>query len=65
MFDTSMPASADCVFAVAARLTGPALLGLAVVALEAWLRLPLRPLVDFYLPKLQAGVETWVRRLPF
>ena len=48
-----------------ARSVGAAALGLAVVALEAWLRVPVRPLLDGYLQEAQARVAAFVRHLSF
>ena len=46
----------DCTFVMGARIAGVALLGLAIVALEAWLRVPVRPLFDGYVQEAQARV---------
>jgi len=48
-----------------ARFALEALLGLAVVALEAWLRVPVRPLLDGAVQDAQARVAAFVRQLPF
>ena len=55
----------DCSLLIAARLAGAALLGLAIVALEAWLRVPVRPLFDGYMQDAQARVAALIRQLSF
>jgi len=55
----------DCSLILSARLAGAALLGLAVVALEAWLRVPVRPVLDGQLQQAQARVLAFVRNLSF
>ncbi len=61
MFDTATTVTTDCTV----RAAAVALLGLAVVALEAWLRVPVRPLFDGYLQEAQARVAAIVRQLSF
>jgi hypothetical protein len=68
MFDpvttvTAVPA--DCSLLLVARMVGIALAGLAIVALEAWLRVPLRPLIDGALQDLQERATAFVRQLSF
>ena len=65
MFNAVQSVPVDCNLVLVARLAGAALLGLAVVALEAWLRVPLRPLFDGYLQEAQARAAAFVRHLPF
>jgi hypothetical protein len=65
MFNPASSASVDCNLVLTARLAGGVVLGLAVVALEAWLRVPVRPLLDGYLQEAQARVGAFVRHLPF
>jgi len=55
----------DCTLLITTRLAGAALLGLAIVALEAWLRVPVRPLFDGYLQDAQRRVATVLAQLPF
>jgi hypothetical protein len=62
---TSASTVPDCSLILSARLAGGVLLGLAVVALEAWLRVPVRPLLDGQLQQAQARVLAFVRNLPF
>jgi len=57
--------SSDCQMLIGSRAIGAALLGLAVVALEAWLRVPVRPLFDGYLQEAQARASTFFRNLSF
>ena len=52
---TSIPV--DCSLLPVARLAG--------VALEAWLRMPVRPLLDGQLQQAQARVLAFVRHLSF
>ena len=65
MFNPIAPLPVDCNFVLAARVAGAALPGLAVVALEAWLRVPVRPLLDGYLQETQARVVALFRQLSF
>ena len=65
MFDPVSSVPVDCPLAPMARVAGAALFGLAVVGLEAWLRVPLRPLLDGHLRQLQARVLAFVRHLSF
>ena len=55
----------DCSLLPVARVAGAALLGLAIVALEAWLRVPVRPLLDGYMQDVQARAVAILRQLPF
>ncbi len=54
-----------CSLLIATRLAGAALLGLAIVALEAWLRVPVRPLFDGYVQDAQRRGASFVRHLSF
>jgi hypothetical protein len=65
MFDPVTAVPADCSLLLVARLAGVALAGLAIVALEAWLRVPVRPLMDGTLQDLQGRAAAFVRRLSF
>ncbi len=65
MFNPASSVPVDCDLVLMARLAGAALLGLAVVALEAWLRVPVRPLFDGYLQEAQARVGALLRHLSF
>jgi len=62
---TSASTVPDCSLILSARLAGGVLLGLAVVALEAWLRVPVRPLLDGQLQQAQARILAFVRNLSF
>lgn len=55
----------DCSLLIATRLAGAALVGLAIVALEAWLRVPVRPLFDGYVQDAQTRVASFIRQLSF
>ena len=50
---------------IGARAIGGVLLGLAVIGLEAWLRVPVRPLFDGYVQEAQARVSAFFRNLSF
>ncbi|HEX8603264.1 MAG TPA: hypothetical protein VF774_11510 [Pseudoduganella sp.] len=50
-------AEAHCSFAGWTRLTGLATLALAVVALEIWLRVPVRPVFDQLLARLRQSAS--------
>ena len=65
MFNPTTVVPADCNLVLAVRVAGAAALGLAVVALEAWLRVPVRPLLDGYLQEAQARVAALFRQLAF
>jgi len=65
MFNPATSVPVDCSLVLAARFAGVALLGLAIVALEAWLRVPVRPLFDGYLQEAQARTAVFFRHLPF
>jgi hypothetical protein len=65
MFNPITTIPVDCNLVLAARVAGAALLGLAVVALEAWLRVPVRPLLDVTLQEAQARVVALFRQLAF
>ena len=55
----------DCSLILSARLAGGVVLGPAIVALEAWLRVPVRPVLDGQLQQAQARVLAFVRNLSF
>ena len=55
----------DCSLLISMRLAGAALLGLAIVVLEAWLRVPVRPLFDGVVQDAQARVAVFIRQLSF
>ncbi len=63
MFDPATSVPVDCSLALAARVAGAALFGLAIVALEAWLRVPVRPLFDGYVQDVQSRAAAFVRHL--
>jgi len=63
MLDPAATAHVDCHLLPLARLAGAALLGLAIVALEAWLRVPLRPLFDGWLQETPARLARLLRTL--
>jgi len=65
MFHPVSSVPVDCSLLPVVRLAGVALAGLAVVALEAWLRVPVRPLFDGYVQELQARVAAFFRHLSF
>jgi hypothetical protein len=65
MFNPTTAVPVDCNLVLAARVAGAAALGLGVVALEAWLRVPVRPLLDGYLQEGQARVVALLRQLSF
>ena len=65
MFNPTASLPVDCNLVLAMRVAGAALLGLAVVVLEAWLRVPVRPLLDGYLQEAQARVVALFRQLSF
>jgi hypothetical protein len=65
MFNPAASVPVDCSLVLAARVAGVALMGLAIVALEAWLRVPVRPLFDGYVQEAQARVTAFVRHLSF
>ena len=65
MFHPVSSVPVDCSLLPVVRLAGIALAGLAVVALEAWLRVPVRPLFDGYVQELQARVAAFFRHLSF
>ena len=65
MFNPASTVPVDCSLLLAARVAGVALMGLAIVALEAWLRVPVRPLFEGYAQELQARAVAFVRHLPF
>jgi hypothetical protein len=64
MFDPATPVPVDCSLIPVARMAGVALAGLAIVALEAWLRVPVRPLFDGWLQDLQARAAAFIRHIP-
>jgi hypothetical protein len=65
MFNPVASVPVDCSLVLAARMAAVALLGLAIVALEAWLRVPVRPLFDGYLQEAQARAAAFFRHLSF
>ena len=65
MFDPATAVPVDCSLVLAARVAGVALLGLAIAALEAWLRAPVRPLFDGYLQQAHARAAAFFRHLSF
>ena len=65
MFNAVSSVPVDCNLVLVARALGAALLGLAVVALEAWLRFPVQPLFDGYFQTAQSRVAAVVRHLSF
>ena len=65
MFSSTASVPVDCSLVLATRVAGAALLGLAIVALEAWLRVPVRPLFDGYVQDAQARIAAFVRQLSF
>ncbi len=65
MFNPTTSLPVDCNLVLAAREAGVMLLGLAVVALEAWLRVPVRPLLDVTLQEAQARAVALLRQLSF
>ena len=65
MFDPVTAVPADCSLLLVARVAGLALAGLAIVALEAWLRVPVRPLIDGTLQDLQERATAFFRHLSF
>ena len=65
MFNAASSVPVDCSLVLATRVAGAAVLGLAIVALEAWLRVPVRPLFDGYVQDAQARIAAFVRQLSF
>jgi hypothetical protein len=65
MFNPVASVPVDCSLVLMARVAGMALLGLAIVALEAWLRVPVRPLFDGYVQEAQARAAAFFRHLSF
>ena len=65
MFNPTTAVPVDCNLVLAARVAGAAALGLGVVALEAWLRVPVRPLLDGHLREAQARVVAVFRQFAF
>ena len=65
MFDPATSVPVDCSLLPVARVAGVALAGLAVAVLEAWLRVPVRPLFDGYAQELHARVAAAFRHLSF
>jgi hypothetical protein len=65
MFNAVSSVPVDCNLILVARVLGATLVGLAVVALEAWLRVPVQPLLDGYLHMAQSRAAAVVRRLSF
>jgi hypothetical protein len=65
MFNPATPVPVDCSLLPVVRLAGVALAGMAIVALEAWLRVPVRPLLDGHLQDFQARAAAFFRHLSF
>jgi hypothetical protein len=65
MFNPAATIPVDCSLLPFARVAGVALTGLAIVALEAWLRVPVRPLFDGYVQELRARVAAVLRQFSF
>jgi len=65
MFNSVTSVPVDCSLIPVARTAGVALAGLAIVALEAWLRVPVRPLFDGWLQDFQARAAAFIRHLSF
>jgi len=65
MLTTATSVPVDCSLLAATRVAAVALSGLAIVALEAWLRVPVRPLLDGVVQDAQARVVAFFRQLPF
>jgi hypothetical protein len=65
MFVPATPVPVDCSLLPVARVAGVALVGLAIVALEAWLRVPVRPLFDGYMQDMQARATAFIRHFSF
>lgn len=65
MFSATASVPVDCSLVLATRMAGAAVLGLVIVALEAWLRVPVRPLFDGYFQDGQARIAAVVRQLSF
>ena len=65
MFNPAATVPVDCSLLPVARVAGVALVGLAIVALEAWLRVPVRPLFDGYVQDFQARAATFIRQFSF
>ena len=65
MFNPATTVPVDCSLLPVARVAGVALMGLAIVALEAWLRVPVRPLFDGYVQDFQARAAAFLRHLSF
>ncbi len=59
------PCRADCAAAAWASLFGAALFAAVVAALEAWLRFPVRSLLDDYLQDARSLVAAFARKSPF
>ena len=65
MFNALSSLQVDCPLVLTSRAVGAVLLGVAVIALEAWLRVPVRPLLDGWLQDAQARATAFVRKLSF
>ncbi len=65
MFNPTTAVPVDCNLVLAARVAGAAAMGLAVVAFEAWLRVPVRPLLDVTLQEAQVRFIALLRQLSF
>ena len=65
MFNPVASVPVDCSLVLAARVAGVALLGLAIVALEAWLRVPVRPLLEGTVQEALQRASAAVRKFSF
>ncbi len=54
----TLPCRAECELTAWARRIGVAMFGVIVVALEAWLRFPIRPLFDGYLQLAMSRISS-------
>lgn len=65
MFSPISPVTDDCHFLTIARVACAALLGLAVVGIEAWLRVPVRPLLELMVGELPSRLASTLRQAFF
>ena len=65
MFNLTPSLPVDCSLVIASRALGAVALGLAVIALEAWLRVPVRPLLDGFVQDAQARAAAFFRQFSF
>jgi hypothetical protein len=65
MFNALSSCHVDCPLVFSSRAVGALLLGVAVIGLEAWLRVPVRPLLDGWLQDAQARATAFFRNLSF